>query len=96
MGRTVNSLGVAGMGKSEASQVERRNASVIADILSYTVLYERVVCEDQACVEDLVPAADVWHHRHAWPCTLAYLCAVGAWCQHVVVTGGTTDCCELQ
>ena len=36
MRRTVNSLGVAGMGKSEASQVERRNASVIADILSYT------------------------------------------------------------
>ena len=26
---------------------------------------ERVVCEDQACVEDLVPAADVLHHRHA-------------------------------
>ena len=36
MRRTVNSLGVAGVGKSEASQVERRNASVIADILSYT------------------------------------------------------------
>ena len=26
---------------------------------------ERVDCEDQACVEDLVPAADVLHHRHA-------------------------------
>ena len=32
----MNSLGAAGMGKSEASQVERRNVSAIAGVLIYT------------------------------------------------------------
>ena len=27
---------------------------------------------------------------------IGIVCALGAWCQHIVVTGETTDCYELQ
>ena len=58
-------------GKRKAVEIRSQNLDTVevhvqdVDAALFVLDNERVDCEDQACVEDLVPAADVLHQRHA-------------------------------